>query len=216
MISKAYYICLKSSELRVKFVNEQVKKFQSIGRFPVEVFNAIEGPSIDCQKMRDDGLVEKDTWHNRDLTPGELGCTLSHRAIWEKVLFGDKIMILEDDCELVDGWYPRLIEVATKVLFCDLFVLASQHKTWPENRTKVKDDVYRSKRESGGTSGYIINQLAAKELLHESKVIKYATDGIVGNVSERVATYITEPQLGFAQNFPSVIDPFGARTYRAN
>jgi glycosyl transferase family 25 len=219
MIDRILYICLKSSPQRVGFVNQQVERLQPIG-IPIEVMPAIEAPTLDCEALRKCGMVLKDEWHDRHLTPGEVACTMSHKEAWRKAQVSDEtIMVLEDDCQLGPDWYPRWCQIIKELQLCDhgeIFVVASQHKTWPENRVTVSPNLMISKCESGGTAGYIITPRAAYHLLEETRIIKWATDGHFGNVTRKLTTYVTEPQLGWAVNFPSVIDPFGKRTYRAH
>lgn len=61
----------------------------------IEVFDAVDGRSLDYDQCVQDGLVAADA---TGFTRGRLGCASSHRALWrEAERSGRNLLILEDD-----------------------------------------------------------------------------------------------------------------------
>ena len=84
-------------------------KKQANHRFSYEVFAAIDG--------RDVGHLQQNVWPkwidpilNREMNAGEIGCLVSHFALWQKCIELDEpIVIFEDDIQLLD-YDPDTIE----------------------------------------------------------------------------------------------------------
>ena len=65
----------------------------------------------DCRQSNLNDLIEAGDYDplarrragRPDLTPGEIGCALSHRAVQSKVQPGERVLILEDDIRVIPG-----------------------------------------------------------------------------------------------------------------
>lgn len=105
------------------------------------------------------------------LSPGEIGCFLSHKKCFELIASGDDEygIILEDDVELSDNafkyfksshWIPNGADVI-KFETCNARIRLSQLTCMPG--TGLKIGVLRSSHL--GTAGYLVSKRAAKEIL---------------------------------------------------
>jgi len=106
VFQKAYCICMNPTPSKEKDIKERFKKLGI--RVPIEIV-----PGVDVSILSDeekDYVVYKDwaidttnTWWNRPVTPGEVGCALAHISVWQSVL-DDKVesaLILEEDFEVL-------------------------------------------------------------------------------------------------------------------
>ena len=87
---------MKKDTERLEFMSKQL----SVLDIPFAIQEGIDGKTYDFQKIYDESLAIK--LNGAELTPGEKGCLLSHRLIWEKVVKENiaYALILEDDIEL--------------------------------------------------------------------------------------------------------------------
>ena len=97
-----------------------------------EVFQAIDGSTLTYEKLRKAGFDTDKDWRDpnlkRVLTWGEVGCFVSHYALWEQCADGDETyLIFEDD--VVCDEYVGSIE--SDIEGHDLLFLA-----WSEQKKK--------------------------------------------------------------------------------
>ena len=100
-IDQVYIINLNSSKSDIEARINQLGLPQNT---PFFIMNAINGMTAESQfgpyKCYPNWKIESDNkWWNRDLTPGEIGCSLSHITAWKDALAKDykNILILEED-----------------------------------------------------------------------------------------------------------------------
>ena len=109
-----YYINLARRQDRRNHIEKALHECDFHRRVPlVERFEAIDGTTIDVQGMYESGQISLEAlkryndipleqkFYGMDLTPGALGCALSHRAVWKKIVQRKHkcALILEDDAE---------------------------------------------------------------------------------------------------------------------
>ncbi len=105
------------------------------------------------------------------MSPGELGCFLSHRLAWEQCLILDETcLILEDDTELLPS-LPRAFEIALSISsHWDLFRMHGirDELTYPIKRF---DDlmVLENLQDPSSSAAYLCSPKAARQLLRESE-----------------------------------------------
>jgi GR25 family glycosyltransferase involved in LPS biosynthesis len=104
-IDKVYCIALNADQART---DELTKRFESFGlNSPFEVWGAIDGknPQVDFKynifhgwKIRTDN-----SFWNREITSGEVGCALSHLTIWRDAFAKgyQNILVLEEDFKVL-------------------------------------------------------------------------------------------------------------------
>jgi glycosyl transferase family 25 len=76
-----------------------LKQASTFGLSNIEFIQAIDGRTLDMNRMRSQGILRKDEHLQRDLTPGEVGCYLSHVKAWQTLLEYKlkDVLICEDD-----------------------------------------------------------------------------------------------------------------------
>ncbi|KNH07010.1 glycosyltransferase family-like protein [Perkinsela sp. CCAP 1560/4] len=110
-----YYINLQSRPDRRRHMEKLLDEFSFVRRVPlVERIEGISGEKIDVkelhrtQQITDQAMQRyykiplSEKFYGMDLTDGALGCALSHRCVWQKIIARDHkcTLILEDDVEL--------------------------------------------------------------------------------------------------------------------
>jgi GR25 family glycosyltransferase involved in LPS biosynthesis len=100
-IDQVYIINLNSSRSDIEARINQLGLPQNT---PFFIMNAINGMTAESQfgphKLYSNWKIESDNkWWNRDLTPGEIGCSLSHVTVWKDALAKgyNNILVLEED-----------------------------------------------------------------------------------------------------------------------
>lgn len=138
-------------------------------------FDAVDGRKLDESHYR--RRMQADWWRvmrGRRMSPGMIGCFLSHYALWEHLVETGTpyAVILEDDARL-DGEFTavvgKIMETAAATKW-DVVVLSAKRQ-YPidlalaflhGNRWLVR----HKRRIGGGTRGYLIRREAAGALLH--------------------------------------------------
>jgi len=93
---KIFVISLIESTDRQNYIKNQLNNLN----ISYEIFNAVDGRKL-SQNDKDE-LYNKDKaikYTGNELTPGEIGCSLSHKAVYKKMIEEDieRAVILEDD-----------------------------------------------------------------------------------------------------------------------
>lgn len=121
-------------------------------------------PRYDGEKRR--------LYFGRDLQPGELGCLLSHRMVYEIMVARavPHALVLEDDAGLEDDLPDVLDQLIQSPVAWDLIRFLDKKKVYRKKcrRIGMIDDIHELSRlptNSGGAYGYLLNQRAAARLL---------------------------------------------------
>ena len=127
-----------------------------------EFFEAIDGINTKHNGIYT-GWV--DSYHNRYVTKGEVGCSLSHYYIWEKIIT-EKIetaIILEDDVDVLDNKFIEKVENVNNNF--DLLYLSRKKFTGEIEKPFNDDIVYASP--SYWTCAYAVSLSGAKKLKND-------------------------------------------------
>ena len=77
-----------------------------------EVFSAFDGASLTYERLLKAGFDTDKNWRDpilkRVLTWGEVGCFLSHYALWEKCAEGDETFLIFEDDVVCDGYVGNI------------------------------------------------------------------------------------------------------------
>ncbi|MCY4500067.1 MAG: glycosyltransferase family 25 protein, partial [Alphaproteobacteria bacterium] len=90
---------------------------QELAGFDFEFFDAVDGKALDAADYAHRMDAE---WfrimRGRELAPGEIGCFLSHYALWEHLVETGIpcALVLEDDARLEDG-FRKVVAEAVKI-----------------------------------------------------------------------------------------------------
>ena len=163
--------------------------------------NNIEGRFIDAvygkklsieetQRVYDKQLAIKEC--GRELTLGEIGCTLSHLAIYQAMLDENiqQAVVLEDDVLLAPQFLELIGNVSSFPTDYELMLLGyyadevtekiSPANIWSKEKIVNGINAQRLVMPTYGTHGYLINLAGAKKLLRELALIKKPIDHYTG------------------------------------
>lgn len=118
-------------------------------------------------------------FHNRRLTPGEIGCAMSHRDVWREISFSDRewSLVFEDDAqihsvealwELVDDLLGH--EFGFPAVVVSLYSESAILREWPGV------GVARCWSEPAFALAYLINREAAVRLAHANDDLMFCAD----------------------------------------
>lgn len=118
---------------------------------------------------------------NRELNDGEIGCALSHRHIYKKMIDENisQALILEDDVSLLPDFYSVYhalseIPIGNKIVLLGTTVTKRIKKLWRKKLTGTHS-MYLVLNNYPGTYGYVIGLDAAKKIYyHNEKVFTVA------------------------------------------
>lgn len=108
-IDKIFIISLKATDPELqKSVAERLEACQFLKETPFEIIQAFDGRNGDIPEgwnaydgwqLKGDSPHSWNEWWTRPVLPGEIGCAVSHRLIWERIALNgwDNCLILEDD-----------------------------------------------------------------------------------------------------------------------
>jgi glycosyl transferase family 25 len=181
-----YTISMKSSVARKTFHDQQARKYE----VNIHYFDAVDGASLPDEKFNALRYT-----YLRPLSKGEVGCFLSHKALWEKcVELNEPIIILEDDAILS----PNFMSAASQVLSqknidrVNLEGYYPQKKTFG-NRVIPLDGFSLTElyQERAGAAAYALWPSGASKLLEHYK--NKATLADVALKKRFLVTYQLEP-----------------------
>jgi len=128
--SRIYCINLDQRPDRWSYMQRQFEEL----RMPVQRWSAVDGHTVDMQTLIESGELSKDAIprlmlpddqkiFGMDLTPGAIGCAMSHYQIWIDIMSrrswgqsiaderADLYLIVEDDCEFLPGFSEDLFRM---------------------------------------------------------------------------------------------------------
>lgn len=186
-----------------------VAALQRSSPLPLRVF-----PAITPQCYEDIPSYDR-AWRARhfgyDLTLGEIGCLLSHRALWERCVRSNQTMcILEDDVELGEDFAASLAHaLAWQGEWDVLRFLAERWDRWrvPVWRLDAEHVLAQYPRPAMGTAAYLLQPQAAQRLLALTEQIRIPVDQVIDRFwAHRLRVRVVEPHpVRIAQSCPSVI-----------
>ena len=140
-----------------------------------QFFDAVDGRELDPSNYRH--RLQADWWRvmrGRQMSPGMIGCFLSHYALWERLVETGTpyAIVLEDDVRLDDD-FTAVVEKIMRNAAATKWdaILLSVKRQYPidlpiaflhGNRWLVR----HKRRVGGGTRGYLIRLEAVEALLH--------------------------------------------------
>lgn len=173
LFDKIYYINLDRRTDRNAHMTQLLKNYNLDGI--TERITAVDGSKLDMDKIphdiiTQDGIEDAKNKKQRvfvPMTPGAIGCAMSHRNIWQIIAKSDlkSALILEDDVYFDPAISAKL--EAYKVDWpksYDVIFLGYSSATIKNIYEMYNDLFYRTKREYG-LFGYIVSKKGAEKLL---------------------------------------------------
>lgn len=242
-IDKIYVISLDRTPERLQFIKRQMERFH----IEFEHFHAVDGKYMkiidmngnELNKMRKGSIyfIEYPKYKGagfrfffseKNLTPGECGCFLSHRAIWQDIVRRNikRAIILEDDVTLFDNFKETLSEIVpyipqdADVFFLDIgmnkpfakktyFVSAG---FWLSGFLNTPSPYFAKLKKSHrvwGTHAYCITSDSAKKLLKLTEAVTVPVDVAVINHADELNLYVSKIKLLSGGAIESEIDKLG-------
>jgi len=142
----------------------------------------------------------------RELSKGEIGCALSHKKIYQKMLDEniEKALVLEDDIDFCESLLRYFSEISNFPKRWELVLLGHHSNRSRKELTpysfwykKILNNTCTLRRPceiSYGTYGYFINKQGAKRILNEIRKIILPIDHYTGN-SKYINLYISEKPI---------------------
>ncbi|HDZ4294756.1 TPA: glycosyltransferase family 25 protein [Campylobacter jejuni] len=210
---KFLIINLKKAKQRKEYISKLCQKYQ----LDYEIIEAVEGKAISKQEYLN--IVDYDkmlNFHKRELGLGELGCSLSHKKCYEKIL-QEKLkyaVILEDDAYFDENLLEFLQYFNEFPKDLELLLLGHQRQVYSDDGFRIESPYsrrfakkilnYKIRRliaRGNGTYGYFITKNGALKLLSHLEKIYLPIDALTCN--EKVLnTYALFPVLIYThENF---------------
>lgn len=177
---KTYVINLKDSVIRREAVLAETAKYPFMD---VELLEAVDGRKIKPEEIETHFNLKKFiSRYHRSPKGGEIGCTLSHRECYRKLLESEEefALILEDD---VNFLYPEDVETTLADILDEykdnnpcLITLAMHFVYYPKKCRKLGKYTFYEIYNAYGTCAYLINRRAAECLLSVSHPFIMADD----------------------------------------
>lgn len=177
---KTYLINLKESTERKERVLKDISRYSLLD---LEVVEAVDGKKL--IEEENDFLFDRKRFireYAREPATGEIGCTLSHRECYRRLLASDNeyALILEDDVRFI---FPDDLELVLEKAAgmlpsgrSGIITLTSFRCYFPKKLKSVKNYSFYRIWSAQGTCAYLINRCAAKKLLLIDKPFILADD----------------------------------------
>jgi|LSQX01.2.fsa_nt_gb glycosyl transferase family 25 len=197
-----WIINLKRDTERLQFMQEQMERLG----IDYRVIEAIDGRSLgeDEKEPYSKSIALRD--FGRELTPGEIGCALTHIRIWNQTIEEDinEVLVLEDDVYIGIG----LIEV---LKHRDRLPQDYQHINFSTNALQIPfgdfvTDIYRASRHAERpylTSTYLITKNGAQKLLDLVSPLYMPIDNFI-TITD-IVSYGIYPRVAVLSETPSGI-----------
>lgn len=189
---KVFVVNLDREPKKKAYITKECERFG----LNYEIYRAVDGHSLSEDFLKKNVL----DYGNNFLTKGEIGCTLSHIRIYEKIIQEglDYALILEDDAVLDDNINPLLaaFESQQNVIREGVYLLTGNF-SYVENQCKsIASFNFYPIKQAFGTTGYIVTRQAAKKLVDFLLPVKFVADAFEAFHSiAGVRVYATIPHI---------------------
>ena len=165
MTAPVFVINMETSKERFDATYERLMQSQVVATR----FNATVGKALTPEEVSHwyDATANRQFYH-RNLTPGEIGCYISHMRIWQK-LVDEKIpyaIVLEDDLHIEPSFAAVLANIASLTDW-DLIKLSDNRDNpfFQQQPLGEEFTLGNYRKVPNGTQGYAISLSGAKKLL---------------------------------------------------
>ncbi|MCC3306456.1 glycosyltransferase family 25 protein [Sneathiella sp. HT1-7] len=147
-------------------------RLAKVGLTPI-YFDAIDGYKLDIPNLADYDGEKRRRYFGKDLKAGEIGCLLSHRAIYEKMVAENipQALVLEDDTFLADDFKNVLQDIQKTTIHWDLIRFIGHGKVFDIGYRTLAPlshgySITRVPTSPSGAYAYLLTLKAATRLLH--------------------------------------------------
>ena len=200
MFSKIFYINLDHRADRNNNTVDQLKKLDLLNK--TERISGIYGLNLDINKIsptlitkqgKDDALNPGQKVYTY-LTKGAIGCALSHRKAYEKIINDniDAALILEDDIT-IDSLFNKKLQTLRENIPEDYDILfIGYHNTSLKHFNPQINEYYLKPKKLYGLFGYIVTNEGARKLL-DIFPITYQIDTEIPKHFDKINAYAVTP-----------------------
>ncbi|MEM7650497.1 MAG: glycosyltransferase family 25 protein [Pseudomonadota bacterium] len=194
-----FVISLPEETQRREAISDHLKQHG----FAFEFFDAIDGRQMNVAAHPEYDAKRRRAAHGRDLKPGELGCSLSHRAAYQEIFDRklDYALLLEDDARLEENTKAVIEALLEKEPDFDVVRLLGSPKVARGKHRKImplfKDFwLVRLRTAPGGAHATIISRKGAEKLLKATQSFAFPIDTVLGRGWETgINAYSIQPGL---------------------
>jgi GR25 family glycosyltransferase involved in LPS biosynthesis len=189
-----------------------------------QLVEAVNGSTLDLEKMKAAGTLQWDDWNLRDLTSGEVGCYLSHVKVWKMMIDQgwNRILICEDDI----AWRPDANDIADKfmsevpddwdIIHFHSHIRVGSGISYDLGRKMLSAHVWKGYKEGRSSACYALTARGVNFLLEIAFPVRYTLDGVINKItspkwSSEYRGYVCRPFLCENVNLPSDIDTLSQR-----
>jgi collagen beta-1,O-galactosyltransferase len=183
----------------------EIQKLGNVANLDIYRFDAVDCTSFEKSKKYHHlltnsskdrlNLLEKNKYRklHAELSPGAIGCYLSHYNIWKDIVHNKYVntLILEDDANIPSDFtnkYNNYIKDAPEDW--DMIFLG-----YINNKSSSVNEKYIKLKKLYRTHAYIINQKGAQKLIDLMIPINYQIDSQLSDLSDKINIYGTLPEL---------------------
>lgn len=177
---------------------ERMTKILSDLNISFEFIDAIDGRKFGMSSHPNYNRAKRLKYFGRELKGGELGCTLSHKVAYQKMLAEniDQAIIFEDDVVLYDGFIDTIQAIQDCDVPYDMVRFMGRDKVLNAKQRKISqltNDVALTRfcATPGGTYAYLITQAGAQKLIPHLEQTAYPIDALVGRSWETKLNWLT-------------------------
>jgi len=212
MFDKIFYINLEHRKDRDANVIEQVKKINMLDKL-VRI-DAVNGKILDFDKLSYNDITEKGKRDALDknmyvytpLTRGGIGCALSHKKCYERIVSEklNHVLILEDDVTISDDFEEMYNHVICKTPENYDMLFLGYHMsslTYPYERLPFNCCISTHTR-IYGLFGYVVSYYGALKLL-DLFPLSHQIDTVISNNLYKLNSYIVNPEYTMIYSDPS-------------
>lgn len=201
-LPRTFCITLKETPSR----REIAEKTFASQEIPVEFFEGIHGESFGVKTTIPN--LEEVPGLEYYITPGHIGCILSHYMLWKTLesLPENEFLIFEDDVQLADGFREKFIEYCQELPEDWQFVYVGYVPLQNESPVKLTEHVAVYK--PYGTHAYMVKKSALPTLLETNKILWYHIDMQIRSRSLPLLKHYTlNPSLASQRSVFNMEDP---------
>jgi glycosyl transferase, family 25 len=182
-------ISLKKDRFKRELILQQLENL-NLAEF-AQVVDAVDGKLLSTKILMDKSSQQISSvpiLFHRPLTAGEIGCSLSHQAIYQSMEEGDICLILEDDAILSSELIEFIGFLGKLPSNWDVVHLGSDPYIFRMARTSVfgrkklgKFTLGKPIEQAWGTYSYLISYKGARKLIQATKTTNAPIDYFTGN-----------------------------------
>jgi glycosyl transferase family 25 len=150
---------------------DMTERLAKVGLTPT-FFPAVDGYKLDIPNLPDYDGGKRRRYFGKDLKAGEIGCLLSHRAIYQRMVDEniERAVVLEDDVFFADDFRAVLEDIQKTELPWDLIRFVGHGKVFDLGFRKLASlrhgySITRVPTSPSGAYAYLLNKAAAQRLL---------------------------------------------------